>query len=87
MFWSLFDKSRLPRLAFTFRPPKNLTCQPRNWDCEDTESITTPISTSDVSDPNSYHVTESPSALTSSPFQIPSEASAEFGLSSQIKST
>lgn len=30
--------------VLTLKPPKNLTCQPRKRDKEDTESITTPIS-------------------------------------------
>lgn len=44
--------------VLTLRPPKNLTCQPRKRDKEDTESITTPISTSCVSHPNIYHITD-----------------------------
>lgn len=45
-------------LVLTLRPPKNLTCQPRKRDKEDTESITTPISLSYVSHPNTYHITD-----------------------------
>ena len=45
--------------VLTLRPPKNLTCQPRKRDKEDTESITTPISPYNVSHPNTYHITDS----------------------------
>lgn len=42
----------------THGPPKNVTCQPRKRDKGDTESSTTLISGSSVSDPNSDHVTD-----------------------------
>lgn len=43
--------------VLTHRPPKNLACQLRKRDKEETESITTLISPSSVSHPSGYHIT------------------------------